>query len=239
MITSLTHFLNTGNMFHLEVGDHRRRLHCNHHPVTWVVYVSIKAKCLGKYVHSKRDGEHQWESKIWSIHGSDYEECRLLRYKNLVRTSQETYYVSATESSQLMLCKIWGFHSGDYEECRLLGYKNPVHTSQETHYVSATESSQLMLCKIWGFHGGDYEECHLLEYKNPVHTSQETHYVSATESSQLMLCKIWGFHGGDYEEWRLLGCYAIWLLKELTFWRNLAPPSSGWQESVRNNVSCN
>jgi hypothetical protein len=38
--------------------------------------------------------------------GGDYEECRLLGYKNPVRTSQETHYVSATESSQLMLCKI-------------------------------------------------------------------------------------------------------------------------------------
>jgi hypothetical protein len=37
---------------------------------------------------------------------SDYEECRLLGYKNQVRTSQETHYVSATETSQLMLCKI-------------------------------------------------------------------------------------------------------------------------------------
>jgi hypothetical protein len=36
----------------------------------------------------------------------DYEECRLLGYKNPVRTSQETHYISTTESSQLMLCKI-------------------------------------------------------------------------------------------------------------------------------------
>jgi hypothetical protein len=35
------------------------------------------------------------------------------------------------------------------------------------------------------------------------------------------------FHGGDYEEWCLLGCYAVWLLREPTFRRNLAPPSSG------------
>jgi hypothetical protein len=91
--------------------------------------------------------------KIWSFHGGDYEECRLLGYKNPVRTWRETHYVSTTEHSQLMLCKIWGFHGGDYEECRLLGYKNPVGTSQETHYFSATEPSQLMLCKIWGFHG--------------------------------------------------------------------------------------
>jgi hypothetical protein len=142
--------------------------------------------------------------KIWGSHGCDYEECCLLGYKTPVRTSQETHYVSTTESSQLMLCKIWGFHGSDYEECRLLEYKTPVRTSQETHYVSTTESSQLMLCKIWGFHGSDYEERRLLEYKTPVRTSQETHYVSATEPRELMLCKIWGFHGSDYEECRLL-----------------------------------
>jgi hypothetical protein len=34
------------------------------------------------------------------------EECRLLGYKNPVRTSQETHYVSAIESSRLLLCKI-------------------------------------------------------------------------------------------------------------------------------------
>jgi hypothetical protein len=150
--------------------------------------------------------------KILGFHGGDYEECHLLGYKSPVRTSQETHYVSTTESSQLMLCKILGFHGGDYEECHLLGYKDPVRTSQETHYVSTTESSQLMLCKILGFHGGDYEECHLLGYKSPVRTSQDTHYVSTTESSQLMLCKIWGCQGGDYEKWGLVGCYAAWLL---------------------------
>jgi hypothetical protein len=36
-------------------------------------------------------------------------EYHLLGYKNPFRTSQETHYVSATESSRLMLCKIWGF----------------------------------------------------------------------------------------------------------------------------------
>jgi hypothetical protein len=34
------------------------------------------------------------------------EECRLLGYKTPVRTSQETHYLSVTESSRLMLCKI-------------------------------------------------------------------------------------------------------------------------------------
>jgi hypothetical protein len=74
---------------------------------------------------------------IRGFHGSDYEECRLLGYKNPVRTSRETHYFSATKPSQLMLCHIRGFHGSDYEECLLLGYKNPVRTSRETHYFSA------------------------------------------------------------------------------------------------------
>jgi hypothetical protein len=79
--------------------------------------------------------------KIWGFRGGDYEECRLLGYKNPVHTSQETHYISATESNRLMLRKIWGFRGGDYKECRLLEYKDPFHTSQETSYVSATELS--------------------------------------------------------------------------------------------------
>jgi hypothetical protein len=35
--------------------------------------------------------------KIWGFHGGDHEECRLLVYRNPVRTSQETDYVSTTE----------------------------------------------------------------------------------------------------------------------------------------------
>jgi hypothetical protein len=123
----------------------------------------------------KRNFVHQ--CKIWGFHGGDYEECRLLGYKNSVRNSQETHYVSATESSQLIVCKIWGFHDGGYEECRLLGYKNSVRTSQETHCVSTTEPSQLMLWTIWGFHGSDYEKCRLLGYKNLDRTSQETLFL--------------------------------------------------------------
>jgi hypothetical protein len=159
-----------------------------------------------KHITSPLESSQLMLCKTWDFHGGDYEECRLLGYKNPVRTSQETHYVSATEPTQLMLCKTWGLHGSDYEECRLLRCKNPVRTSQETHYVSTTESSQLMLCKTWDFHGGNYEECRLLRYKNPVRTSWETHYVSATEPTQLMLCKTWSFHGSDYEECRLLRC---------------------------------
>jgi hypothetical protein len=44
--------------------------------------------------------------KILGFHGGDYDECRLLGYKNPFRISHETHYVSVTESSRLMLCKI-------------------------------------------------------------------------------------------------------------------------------------
>jgi hypothetical protein len=98
-----------------------------------------------------------WQSKIWGFHGSEYEECGLLGYKNPGRTSQETRYTSVTKSRRLMLCRMWGFHCCDYEECRLLGYRNPVHTPQEKHYVSTTETSRLMPYKTWGFHGSNYE----------------------------------------------------------------------------------
>jgi hypothetical protein len=50
---------------------------------------------------------------LWRIPSSGIE--------NPGRTSQETYYVSATGSERLMLCKIWGLHCGVYEGCRPLG----------------------------------------------------------------------------------------------------------------------
>jgi hypothetical protein len=43
---------------------------------------------------------------VTEISNAFTEECRLLGYKNPIRTSQETHYVSATQSSQSMLCKI-------------------------------------------------------------------------------------------------------------------------------------
>jgi hypothetical protein len=81
------------------------------------VWVSSNAKIMG-----------MWPSrfffvKIWGFHGGDYEyeECCLLGYKNPVRTSQETHYVSATESNRLILCRISVFHGGTYGESRFLG----------------------------------------------------------------------------------------------------------------------
>jgi hypothetical protein len=63
-----------------------------------------------------------WDIKPQFVfHGGDYEECRLLGYKNPVRTSQETHYLSVTLPSRLKRYRIWGFHGGDYENYRFLG----------------------------------------------------------------------------------------------------------------------
>jgi hypothetical protein len=96
--------------------------------------------------------------KIWRFHGGDYEECRLLGYKSPFRTSQETHYVSTTESSQLKLCKIWRFHGGDYEEwCLLVFFRcalrllvtasvvpsSPIHVTLIEEALSSSETSVL------------------------------------------------------------------------------------------------
>jgi hypothetical protein len=47
-----------------------------------------------------------YKYKICGFRIVDYEECLLLGYKNPVRTSQETHYVSTKEPSQLILYKI-------------------------------------------------------------------------------------------------------------------------------------
>jgi hypothetical protein len=136
-------------------------------------FYSFRQKRLNHIISIKRslNVHQQWwfskeitstgfrRGKIWGFHFSDYEESRLLRNENPVRTSQETHYISATESSRIMLCKIWSLHGTDYEECRLLECKYPFRTAQGTHYVSAREHSRFMLYKIWSCHGSDYEEC--------------------------------------------------------------------------------
>jgi hypothetical protein len=180
--------------------------------------------------------------KIWSFHGSDYEEFPLLGYENPVRTSQKTYQSSATDPRQLILCKIWDFRGGDYEECR---------TSQETPYFSSTESSRLLLFR--------FEVFAAVTMKNSVFWDMKTQFVLHRRHispplqtlSQLMLCKIWSLHGGDYEESRLMGyknpvrtskeAYQFsatepsWLLlcEIWSFRRNVSPPSSEWKESTR------
>jgi hypothetical protein len=59
--------------------------------------------------------------KIRGFQGDGFRKCRPFGYKNPFPTSEETYYISTTGLSQLMLCKVWSFQDRDYEEYRLLG----------------------------------------------------------------------------------------------------------------------
>jgi hypothetical protein len=67
------------------------------------------------------------QCKIWGFHGGDYEECSLPRYKNPARTSQETHYVSATESSQLGYVRFGVFTA--------VTMKNAVFLDIKPHFV--------------------------------------------------------------------------------------------------------
>jgi hypothetical protein len=66
--------------------------------------------------------------KILGFHGGDYEECCLLGYENPVRTSQETHYVSVTETSQLMPCKIEVFTA--------VTMKNAIYLPDSCHHYN-------------------------------------------------------------------------------------------------------
>jgi hypothetical protein len=76
--------------------------------VTWVHSHIFKLKGVATNVTSAMRGlTADQEQRLLGIENeTDCEECRLLGYISPVRNSQETHYVSATESSQLMLCKI-------------------------------------------------------------------------------------------------------------------------------------
>jgi hypothetical protein len=98
-------------------------------------YYTTSEECIAQLMHiaASRNVRGLISDEVirFLCHGA-YEECRLLRYKNPVRTSQETHYVSVTESNRLMLCKIWGFHGSDYEECRFVGCYDPWFLQEPT-----------------------------------------------------------------------------------------------------------
>jgi thioredoxin-related protein len=82
-----------------------------------------------------------------------------------IRTSQETHYVSFTETNRLIL---FGETVAVYCENHT-EHTDTVRTSQETHYVSTTGSKRLML---FGETVAVYCENHT-EHTDTVRTSQE------------------------------------------------------------------
>jgi hypothetical protein len=66
-----------------------------------------------------------------------------MEHTDTVHTSQETHYISATETNWLML---FGETVAVYCENHM-EHTDTVSTSQETHYISATEPNWLMLFK--------------------------------------------------------------------------------------------
>jgi hypothetical protein len=65
------------------------------------------------------------------------------KYIYSVRTSQETYYVSATKPNRLMLFRETVAVYCENHTKQI--HTNSVRTSQETHYISATKPNRLML----------------------------------------------------------------------------------------------
>jgi hypothetical protein len=76
--------------------------------MTNIVFWDIKTHFVLHWGHitSPLESSQLMLCKIGDFHSGDYDEYRLLRYKNPVRTSQEPQYISVTEPSRLMLCKI-------------------------------------------------------------------------------------------------------------------------------------
>jgi hypothetical protein len=70
-------------------------------------------------------------------------DTRLESFRNIVLTSQETHYVSVTETNRLMLSRetVAGYCENHTK------HTDTVRTSQETHYVSVTETNRLMLSR--------------------------------------------------------------------------------------------
>jgi hypothetical protein len=68
-------------------------------------------------------------------------------YKNSVRTSQETHYVSATKPNRLGLFgeTVAVYYENHTEHTDTLWAECTVCTSQETYYVSTTKPNRLML----------------------------------------------------------------------------------------------
>jgi hypothetical protein len=122
-----------------------------------------------------------------------------------VRTSQETYLRNSTAC---------------YRDSFTFLYVDHVRASQKTHVQLSTacyrESLLVFFCLLADSTYYIYSEHGAQEICHPFRLQLFITFVVKVDVR--LLC---------VEEWRLLGCYAVWLLYEPAFRRNLAPPSSG------------
>jgi hypothetical protein len=94
-----------------------------------------------------------------------------------VCTSQEAHYISATETSRLMLFRetvaweLYGTHKSSY-----------YLTGNTSHPRYRDQPVNVVLLETVAVYCENHKE-----HINPVRTSQETHYVSAKDTNQLML----------------------------------------------------
>jgi hypothetical protein len=89
--------------------------------VTSAIFWDIKTQFVlhRRQITSPLQSQPLMICKKWRFPAGDYEEYRLLGYKNPVRTSQETHYLSRDQPVNSI--QITVFHGSDYEECCLLG----------------------------------------------------------------------------------------------------------------------
>jgi hypothetical protein len=177
--------------------------------------------------------------KIWGVHGGDYEECRLMGYKNQVHTSQETHYVSATDRGRLIFCNIWGFHSGvvfwDLTPCgscktRRFGGSyslvtadavpsSPILFTLIMEAIRSSETSVLIRTTRRKIPGDDVLRTKLFrEELRDFYTSSSIIRMIVSRRMRLaghvarmeyQECVYDFWTNGNSEEWRLQGCYAV------------------------------
>jgi hypothetical protein len=98
--------------------------------------------------------------KIWGFHGDDYEECRLLGYKNPVRTSQETYASTVCYGSSFTFLYVDDIRTSQetyastvcYGSSFTFLYADDVRTSQETYASTVCYGSSVTFLSVDDVH---------------------------------------------------------------------------------------
>jgi hypothetical protein len=95
-------------------------------------------------------------------------------------------------------------------------------------------------CWLWRFDGLHWQEQPHYNWDRGKHSDSPGDWPKCClhQKEQIMnkycICRIWGSHSGGYEEYCLLGYNAMYSVEsQLTFRRNISPPSSGSKNKLR------